>query len=178
MKRQKPTIINPHRPMNAASLNEIKKELNALDTLALQQLCLRLARYKKENKELLTYLLFEAHDEGSYVLNIKNDVDALFLTVPKGNVYFIKKTIRKIVRHINRLIRYSGAPVTELEVRIYFCEKIRAAGIPLQHSTVLNNLYQQQVKKTVQVWSKLPEDLQFDYERELRSIHEHVGMNF
>jgi hypothetical protein len=164
--------------MKASSLNEIKKELDSLDSLALQQLCLRLARYKKENKELLTYLLFEAHDEGSYVVNVKSDIDDLFLSVPQGNVYFVKKSIRKILRHINKLIRYSGALVTELEVRIFFCEKMRMARIPLQQGTVLFNLYQQQLKKIVQVWSKLPEDLQFDYERDLRSLHEYAGIRF
>ena len=113
--------------MKAASLNEIKKELDNLEIPELQQLCQRLARYKKENKELLTYLLFEAHDEQSYVENIKRDVDELFLTVPKGNVYFVKKTIRKILRHINKFIRYSGVSLTELEVRMHFCDKMRTA---------------------------------------------------
>ena len=164
--------------MNAASLKEIKQELGNLDNLALQQLCLRLARYKKENKELLTYLLFEAHDDRSYITGIKSYVDDLFLTIPKGNLYFVKKAIRRIVRNMNRLIRYSGVPVTELEVRMHFCEKMRIAGTPLERGTVLHNLYQQQLKKIVHVWSKFPDDLQFDYERELRLLHEHVGMPF
>ena len=164
--------------MKAASLNEIKKELDNLEIPELQQLCQRLARYKKENKELLTYLLFEAHDEQSYVENIKRDVDELFLTVPKGNVYFVKKTIRKILRHINKFIRYSGVSLTELEVRMHFCDKMRTTGIPLQRSTVLYNLYHQQLKKMMQVWSKLPEDLQFDYKRELELLHKHADIAF
>ena len=41
-------------------LQDIKKELQHLSSLQIADLCLRLSRYKKENKELLAYLLFEA----------------------------------------------------------------------------------------------------------------------
>ena len=157
--------------MKAASLSEIRKQLNTLDAHAVGQLCLTLARYKKENKELLTYLLFEADDEQAYIAELKQEVDALFGTLPQGNAYLLKKSIRKILRLINKYIRYSSVPATELEVRIYFCQKMRA-GIPLYPGTVLSNLYQQQISKINSVWNKLPEDLQFDYERDIRSITE------
>lgn len=156
--------------MKAASLNEIRKQLADLDAPTLQNLCLSLARFKKENKELLTYLLFEAQDEQAYITGIKHEIDELFGDVPKSNVYFVKKSIRKILRIINKQIRYSGAPITELEVRIHFCLKMKAAHIPLNPGTVLSNLYQQQLKKIRAVLSKLPEDLHFDYERELQAI--------
>jgi hypothetical protein len=157
--------------MKAASLSEIRKQLNTLDSGTVGQLCLRLARYRKENKELLTYLLFEADDEQAYVFEIKQEVDDLFATLPKGNAYLLKKSIRKILRVINKYIRYSSIPATELEVRVYFCQKMRAV-IPLYPGTVLSNLYQQQISKITSVWTKLPEDLQFDYERDIRSISE------
>lgn len=156
--------------MKAATLNEIRKQLDTLDPPALEQLCLRLARHKKENKELLSYLLFDAHDEGAYVHEIKLEVDDLFASLPKGNVYFVKKSIRKIIRFINKHIRYSGVPSTELDVRIYFCRKMIAAGVPLQPGTVLFNLYQQQLRKVQAVWSGLPEDLQFDYTRDIGAL--------
>jgi hypothetical protein len=161
--------------MKAASLNEIKKQLDTLDALAMEKICLRLARYKKENKELLTYLLFEAHDEEAYASNVKIDVDELFETLPRGNVYFIKKSVRKIIRFINKQVRFSGASRTEIEVRIYFCLKMRSASVPLNPGTVLYNLYHQQLKMVQAVWSKLPEDLRFDYERDLELIREPTG---
>ena len=156
--------------MKAATLNDIRKQLDTLEPSALEHMCLSLARYRKENKELLTYLLFEAHDEPAYVANIKLEVDGLFETLPEGNVYFVKKSLRKIVRFINKHIRYSGLPATELEVRIYFCQKVRSAGVPLREGTVLFNLYHQQLKKIHAIWLKLPEDIQFDYERDIRAI--------
>jgi hypothetical protein len=156
--------------MKPASLNEIKKELNTLDADTLQQICLKLGRYKKENKELLTYLLFEAQHEPAYVSGIQAEIDQMFQTLPTGNVYYIKKTLRKIIRYVNRQTKYSGVPATELEVRIYLCQQIRAARVPLREGTVLYNMYRQQVNKIQQIISKLPEDLQFDYASEIKIL--------
>ena len=60
--------------MKAASIHELQKELTALEPKQLKELCIRLAKYKKDNKELLSYLLFEAHDEKAYVKNIKQEI--------------------------------------------------------------------------------------------------------
>lgn len=156
--------------MKAASLSEIKKELSYLELKNVQELCMRLAKYKKENKELLSYLLFEAHDEPGYISNVKRELDEHFNTLPKGNVYFIKKSLRKILRITNKQIKYSEAKQTEVELRIYFCSKIKKAGIQLLPSQVLFNLYHQQLKKIETALAKLPEDLQYDYHHELEQL--------
>ena len=156
--------------MKAASLNEIKKELIELDSKTVQDLCMRLAKYKKENKELLTYLLFEAHDEAAFVNNVKTEMDELFQGLPSGNVYYIKKSLRKILRIVNKQIKYSGLNQTELELRLYFCGKMKEAHVPLRSSTVLYNLNEGQVKKIKTVLTHLPEDLQYDYHREIVSL--------
>ncbi len=162
-------------PMKAASINEIKKELRTLDPDVVQEMCMRLTKYKKENKELLTYLLFEAHDEHGYIENVKEAANELFETLPSTNVYYIKKSLRKILRFINRQIKYSGIKQTELELRIYFCSKVKAARIPLSSGTVLFNLYEGQLQRIHQALSKLPEDIQADYEREVALLSASVG---
>lgn len=156
--------------MKAASLNEVKKELAELDVKSLREICLRVAKYKVENKELLTYLLFEAHDESAYVSSVKEDMDSLFHTLPSGNVYYIKKGLRRILRILNKQIRYSGNKQSEVELRIYFCVKMKEAGVPFRSSTVLYNLKEQQLKKINSVLIQLPEDLQFDYESDIKTI--------
>ena len=157
--------------MKAASISEIKKELQSLDPKDLRELCMRLAKYKKENKELLTYLLYEADNEQSYIAAIKEDVDELFNELPsRSNLYYVKKGLRKILRLLNRQIKYSGIKQTELELRIYFCSKIIDAKIPLREGTVLYNLYRQQLKKIYAIVVKLPEDLQLDYQQEIKLI--------
>ncbi|HEV8512120.1 MAG TPA: hypothetical protein VGQ59_02525 [Cyclobacteriaceae bacterium] len=156
--------------MTTASLQEIKKELRTLDAELLQELCMRLAKYKKENKELLNYLLFEAGNEQAYIENVKGELNELFMTVPSSNVYYIKKSLRKVLRFANRQIKYSGIKETELELRIFFCTKMKEAKIQRQSGTVLFNLYQQQLKKIESAFAKLPEDIRADYERELKFI--------
>mgnify|MGYP000642523159 CR=1 FL=1 len=49
--------------MKAVTIKQLKDELSHKTANELKELCLHLARFKKENKELLTYLLFESHDE-------------------------------------------------------------------------------------------------------------------
>ena len=156
--------------MKAASINEIKKELDKLDADKLLELTLRLARYKKDNKELLTYLLFEADDEAAYVENVKGEIDLQFSELPKGSLYIFKKSLRKILRMANKQIRYSGSKQSELELRIHFCTLLKNSGIRLDKSPVLLNLYQQQLKKIQSTLTKLPEDLQFDYQRAIERL--------
>jgi len=156
--------------MKAVSLNEIKRELSNLEGKAIQDLCMRLAKYKKENKELLTYLLFEAHDEQAYISLVKAEIEELFEALPPSNVYLIKKSLRRILRITNKQIKYSGNPGTEVELRVYFCAKVISAGIPLTKSQVLTNLFHQQVKKIEAALAKLPEDLQFDYHNDLEAL--------
>ena len=56
--------------MRIESIVTIKKELKNLPKEELLALCLRLGKFKKENKALLTYLLFEAHDEDNYIASV------------------------------------------------------------------------------------------------------------
>ena len=78
--------------MKAASVVEIRKELAGLDKESIKQLCLRLARFKLENKELLTYLLFEADNEEGYINSIKTQLDDHFNEINTNSYFYIKKS--------------------------------------------------------------------------------------
>ena len=151
--------------MKAATLAEVKRELSTLEAERLLEICMRLGKYKKENKELLTYLLFESGDERSYADAVKTEIDEQFSNLPQGNLYFVKKSLRKILRMANRQIKYSESKQTELELRIHFCTAIKTSRIRMDKSPVLHNLYQQQLKKITAALTKLPEDLQYDYKQ-------------
>jgi len=156
--------------MKAAALNEIKKELSLRDIDEVTALCLRLARYKKENKELLSYLLFESQDEAGYITHIKEELDEQFEALPSANVYFVKKGLRRILRLANKQIKYSAMPNTEVEVRVHFCSNIKKRGISLSSSPVLANMYAMQLRKIDAALSKLPDDLQYDYAHDIESL--------
>src|SRR5512137_2763984 len=111
--------------MKAVTVKELSKELLNRTPKELRDLCLRLARFKKENKELLTYLLFESSSEAAYVESIKKEVDQQFEQINKKSYYLIKKSFRKILRGIRKYCRYSLRKETEVELLVYFCQKLK-----------------------------------------------------
>jgi hypothetical protein len=156
--------------MKAATLGKLKKELDTLLPEDVIGVCMKMAKYKKENKELLSYLLFESTYEPEYINTIKNDIEQQFSEINMSNLYYAKKSIRKILRTTNKYIRYSGLKRTEVELRIYFCKKLRESGIPLQSSTMLSNLFNAQLIRITKAISMLHEDLQYDYHQLLKQI--------
>ena len=155
--------------MKTATIQELKQELHNTPPGPLLELCLRLAKFKKENKELLTYLLFEAHDPEGYIQSVKEIIDADFAELPKSTPYHTKKGLRKTLRTINKYIRYTGDTQTEAALLIYFCTNMQKS-IPFRKNTMLLNLYQVQLKKCQTAISGLHEDLQFDFNQELKVL--------
>jgi len=156
--------------MKAATVNEIKQELSNSSPSQLTELCLRLARFKKENKELLTYLLFEAHDTAAYIESVKQEMASQFEGMNKSNVYFVKKTLRKIIRTAAKYTRYSGLATVEIELFIYFCATMKDLNISIDKNPVLSNIYQNQLKKINKAVASMHEDLQYDYLKEIKKL--------
>ncbi|MEM1323548.1 MAG: hypothetical protein AAGG75_25020 [Bacteroidota bacterium] len=153
--------------MKAATIHELKRQLNACDHKLLLFFCLRLAKFKKENKELLTYLLFEADDEEGYIASVKREIEAMMEEANKPSLYLTKKSVRKTIRILDKFIRYSGEKETEVELRLFLCEQMKQNRIPLSRSRVLTKIFEGQIKKINTALSKLHEDLQYDYRIEM-----------
>lgn len=156
--------------MKTATIQEIKLELKNEQPTRLLELCLRLARFKKENKELLTFLLFEAHDIEAYINSVKLEIDTQFDSINTSNVYFIKKTLRKVLRITNKFIRYSGSDLVATELLIHFCTKMKDADFSHLTNPVLNNIYLNQIKKINKTISSMHEDLQYDYLKKVQQL--------
>lgn len=149
--------------MKAVSVVTIKKELQHRSTDELMQLCLRLSRFKKENKELLTYLLFESDDEAGYIESVKVYIDDEFESINRDSFFYIRKSVRKILRNVKKYIRYSQKKETEVELLLYFCEKLRDFKPNIKRSTQLQNSYNRQLLLVKKIIGGLHEDLQYDY---------------
>lgn len=156
--------------MKAIPLPEIKKELKTLSTQEIEALCLRLARFKKENKELLTYLLFESHNESGYIETVKQYMDDEFDLINTDSYFYIRKSVRKILRNVKKFIRYSQKKETEVELLIYFCEKLKDFKPSINRSTQLLNMYNRQIALAKKTIDKLHEDLQYDYNLMLQEL--------
>lgn len=160
--------------MKAATVSQIKKELAYRSQEELLELCLRLSKFKKENKELLTYLLFESIDEEEYIQNIKDEIDVDFKAINTKNFFYVKKSVRKILRNIKKYSRYSLKKETEAELLLYFLLKLKELRPSIKRNTTLTNLYQRQLSAVKKLISSLHEDLQYDYQQELEELEDLV----
>jgi|TARA_B110000285_G_scaffold213122_1_gene257210 hypothetical protein len=158
--------------MKSSTLKEIKQELQHRSHAELLALCLSLGRFKKENKELLTYLLFESNDENNYINSVKEYIDKEFANINTKSYFFIRKSMRKILTNTKKFIRYSKKKETEVELLLYYCTKMKSFKPFISRSARLINIYNRQlilIKKTV---STLHEDLQFDYYQEIEDLNQ------
>ena len=160
--------------MKAVTLKEIKTELSHYSQKELVELCLRLSKFKKENKELLTYLLFESSNEEGYINSIKLEIDEQFEFVNTKTYYFIKKSVRKILRNVKTAIRYSKNKETEVELLLYFCKQLKDFKPSIKKNTVLKNLFHREIASIEKKMRLLHEDLQYDYGMELESLKSEV----
>ncbi|MGB0982082.1 MAG: hypothetical protein ACPGUH_08285 [Winogradskyella sp.] len=156
--------------MKIESIVTIKKELKHLPKEDLLELCLRLGKFKKENKALLTYLLFEAHNEDGYIASVKLTLDELFEGINTTSYFYMKKTIRKILRQIKTYSRYSLKKTTEIELLLYFCERLNELQPSIHKNTTLSNLYDRQIGYIKKKISVLHNDLQYDYNLQLNAL--------
>ena len=158
--------------MKAAGVKAIKEELKNRDREELTELCLSLSKFKKENKELLTYLLFEADDENYYIKGIKEEIEIEFDEVNRKSYYYIKKSIRKILRNTKKNIRYSKKKQTEVELILFFCKKLKEFSPSIAKSIPLCRIFDREIMKVKKILLTLHPDLKYDYETEIDSILE------
>lgn len=152
--------------MKAASIAEIKKALVRLEHGELLEACLRLARFKQDNKELLTYLLFQSWNEPEYANLLCEQINAQFELTPNAH----KKTLRKTIRTMDKCLRFSGNRETEVHVRIHFCRTLRSSRTPFQKSRVMLNMYAGQLKKIQKAIEKFHPDVKYEYQQELKKL--------
>jgi len=143
-------------------LQDIKKELQHLSGLQIADLCLRLARHKKENKELLAYLLFEADNQPAFIEKIKAEVGFMFSQLPVRS-YDAAKYLRKILRLISKYTKFIAAKEAEIDLLLNFCTSYIQYADRKTAYKPLRLILIRQVEKIRTAIGKLHEDLQFDF---------------
>ncbi|MCB9232844.1 MAG: hypothetical protein H6581_14325 [Bacteroidia bacterium] len=161
--------------MKTATLHEIKKELNQLSQEEVIEHFLRVVKFKKENKELLTYLLFESSYEEGFIAQVKAEMDQGFAEINLSSFYFVKKTVRKILRTVKKYSRYSGNKQTEVELLLHFCRKMAEKWAFFGENVTLTLIYERQLGVISKLVSSLHEDLQYDYTEELKELRKPRG---
>jgi hypothetical protein len=156
--------------MKTATLRELKNELSHRSPSELLDLCLRLSRFKKENKELLTYLLFESSNEQAYIESVKREMEHEFKAINTKSYFYIRKSVRKILRNTKKYIRYSKNKETEVELLLYFCYELKEMSPSMNGNLTLQNIFNRQILLIKKVVSSMHEDLQYDYNLDIESI--------
>lgn len=158
--------------MKAASAKQIRDELKNKEPADLLQLCLRLSRFKKENKELMTYLLFEAQDEDGYISHVREWIEEQFGEINGRSFYHAKKGVRSILKNVKKYIRYSGNKETEVRLLIAFCDIYQNSISYARRRLVFRNIFEREVELIKKRISLLHEDLQYDYGLEVDKLLE------
>ncbi len=155
--------------MKPASTKQIKEELKNLSQKEVIELCIRLVRFKKENKELLSYILFDSGDQQGYIEVIKQDIKEAFTSLP-SNRYFIKKGLRTMLKDITKYSRYTGSKEAEAELRLHFCRSMKLYGMASHKHQATMSIYTLQLDKIQSLIHDLHEDMQYDVQKELNEL--------
>ena len=158
--------------MKPAGVKAIKEELKLRSREELIELCLNLSKFKKENKELLTYLLFAADDENYFIQIIKEEIKTQFEEVNRKSYYYVKKSIRKILRNTKKNIRYSKKKQTEVELILFFCKMLGEFSPSIKKSIPLTNIFEREIQRVQKVILSLDTDLQYDYGIEIEELQD------
>ena len=155
--------------LNTYNLQSIKKELQHISSSQLTDLCLRLSKYKKENKELLSYLLFESANHDTYIQGIKEEVDALFGELPSHS-YYAAKSMRKILKLIAKHTKFMASKPAEIDLLIYYCQQYINHIDKRTGYKPLRQILHKQLEKVNKLMAALHEDLQYDHKAAFEKV--------
>lgn len=156
--------------MQIATINELKKALADKSEKELIEICLKLAKFKKENKELLNYLIFESKNEGEYVGRAKADVSGVMADTISSSFYHAKKTIRKALKITRQYIKFSDNKITEIDLMVHFCRELIECEHDVQSHPFLYGLLERQTNQIAKKLEKLHEDIQLDYQSDMEEF--------
>lgn len=157
--------------INSPKLAELKKEINHLQATELKELCLRLAKHKTENKELLNFLLFYADKKEDYVEEVKTLIITEFDNL-HPSIYLATKQIRKLLRLANKHIKFIATKHLEAEIVLAFCKEFITHPISTINQKATIAILISQLKRLNRVIPKLEDDFQFDYQKEFDGLIE------
>ncbi len=158
-------------------LQDVKKELQHLPAVQIAELCLRLARYKKENKELLAYLLFDANNKEAFIEKIKAEVGFMFSNLPSHS-YNAAKSQRKILRLISKYAKFMATKETEIELLLNFCKNYIEFTDRKTTYKPLRLILTRQIQKIMVLMDKLHEDVRLDFYNSYQEMLLEAGQKF
>jgi len=97
------------------------------------------------------------------VQSVKKELDEEFDQINRTSYFYIRKSVRKILKNTRKYIRYSKNKQTEVELLLHFCARLKSLSPPIARNASMMNLYNRQLDTIIKKVSTLHEDLQYDY---------------
>jgi hypothetical protein len=158
-------------------LSDLKKELLELSKPELIQLCLRVAKLKRENKELLAYLIFDSEDPLFYAQKLKPEIKEVFKQ-PFQHAYYLTKSIRKAMRLITKYYRFTSNKQGETELLIYLVEEFYLSWRNEYRYQALGKVIYRCLEKAQSNLKKIDEDFRADFEDPINELVKKTNLKF
>ncbi len=156
--------------MQIPSLSEIKKELSYLNEKEINELLLDLVKFSRENKAYLYFKLYGRDNPGLFVEMVQQELEEEFAKANRSNSYYVKKSSQTIRRKLNKNLKLSKNKTDQIDLILFFCEKLKEYGYLKFRNSIVDNLYQVQLGKAKKLISGLHEDLKWDYEMKMEEF--------
>ncbi len=153
--------------MKPATLVQIRKELETISPQRLMALTLRLIKFKTENKEFVSYLLFDEDQLSEYLADLKFEISAMLDDVTFTKPLIAKKTLRKCQKTITKHAKYMGSKDAEAELYIFIIRKIHEKGINKYTNRTIQIIYLRLIEKVKKLLPNIHNDLRIDFEKEI-----------
>lgn len=154
--------------IDIAGLAEIKKELKSYSQPQLLEACLRIIKFKKDNKELATYLLFAASNEAEFIKEVNTATSDEMVLAKGRQTNHQRKMLAKVLRLVNKYGRYSGKKETQTELLLHYTEEL--VDYFDARKTHIEMLLQRNVKRITTLIAGLHPELQYDYQQRLAPL--------
>jgi hypothetical protein len=156
--------------MEIPSLAHLKKELSFLSEKELIDLISDLAKFSRDNKAFLYFKLNETSQPYLFTELVKEDLELAFQTANTRSHHFAKKSAQAIRRKLNKALKLSKNKTDQIDLILFFCEKLNEFGYLRFRNSIVENLYQVQLGKAKKLISGLHEDLKWDYEVKMKEF--------
>jgi hypothetical protein len=87
--------------------------------------------------------------------------------VNTANIWFAKKTIRKILRLANKYAKYAGSKELEVQFHIHYLNGLKQLPDHIIKAPIMDKLVRSEEQKIRKLIRSLHEDLQYDLLRQL-----------
>ena len=120
--------------------------------------------------EQLDVELEEIKEETNFVDDLEEVFNESKFPINTKSFFYIRKSVRKILKLTKKHIRYSKIKETEVELLLHFCKELKKLSPSISKSPRLLNVYNRQLILIKKAIATLHEDLQYDYQLEFDQL--------